>query len=169
MEVNVHTENELYHYGMPRRSGRYKFGSGKQPYQNENDPRARALRKKREKRDAKKENRKNNTLPDTQKKISELSDEELIKKINRANLERTYQQLFSETQSGNVKEHKIRKMVSNAVFKGSEQALTVVVKNAETELFGKFLDKTLKTSLTKNDKKDPEKEKEKKPKGESKK
>lgn len=26
--------NELYHYGMPRRSGRYPWGSGKRPYQN---------------------------------------------------------------------------------------------------------------------------------------
>ena len=25
--------NELYHYGMPRRSGRYKYGSGLRPYQ----------------------------------------------------------------------------------------------------------------------------------------
>ena len=25
--------NELMHYGMPRRSGRYPWGSGKDPYQ----------------------------------------------------------------------------------------------------------------------------------------
>lgn len=25
--------NELYHYGMPRRSGRYKWGSGERPFQ----------------------------------------------------------------------------------------------------------------------------------------
>ena len=24
--------SELYHYGQPRRSGRYKWGSGKDPY-----------------------------------------------------------------------------------------------------------------------------------------
>ena len=26
-------EDELIHYGMPRRSGRYPYGSGKDPYQ----------------------------------------------------------------------------------------------------------------------------------------
>ena len=29
--------NELYHYGMPRRSGRYPWGSGKEPYQHSGD------------------------------------------------------------------------------------------------------------------------------------
>lgn len=27
------TTNELYHYGMPKRSGRYPFGSGERPFQ----------------------------------------------------------------------------------------------------------------------------------------
>ena len=32
--------NELYHYGMPRRSGRYKWGSGKNPYKHEKNRKA---------------------------------------------------------------------------------------------------------------------------------
>lgn len=28
-------DNELYHYGIPRKSGRYKWGSGKNPYRHE--------------------------------------------------------------------------------------------------------------------------------------
>lgn len=31
------SENELMHYGMPRRSGRYPWGSGKEPYQHAQD------------------------------------------------------------------------------------------------------------------------------------
>ena len=31
------TDNELKHYGMPRRSGRYPWGSGKDPYQRTGD------------------------------------------------------------------------------------------------------------------------------------
>ena len=31
------TDNELMHYGMPRRSGRYPWGSGKDPYQRTGD------------------------------------------------------------------------------------------------------------------------------------
>lgn len=34
---NVFTEEELMHYGMPRRSGRYPWGSGKEPYQHSSD------------------------------------------------------------------------------------------------------------------------------------
>lgn len=30
---NFQQSNELYHYGMPRRSGRYPWGSGERPYQ----------------------------------------------------------------------------------------------------------------------------------------
>lgn len=30
---NFQSSNELYHYGMPRRSGRYPYGSGDRPYQ----------------------------------------------------------------------------------------------------------------------------------------
>ena len=29
-------DDELYHYGMPRRSGRYPWGSGENPYQHMN-------------------------------------------------------------------------------------------------------------------------------------
>ena len=29
--------NELYHYGVKRRSGRYPWGSGEQPYQHSTD------------------------------------------------------------------------------------------------------------------------------------
>lgn len=31
--VSIQTENELYHYGTPRHSGRYPWGSGDRPYQ----------------------------------------------------------------------------------------------------------------------------------------
>lgn len=34
---------ELYHYGIPRKSGRYPYGSGKEPYQD--DPKKRRLNK----------------------------------------------------------------------------------------------------------------------------
>ena len=30
--MNIYWNTELYHYGMPRRSGRYKWGSGENPY-----------------------------------------------------------------------------------------------------------------------------------------
>ena len=33
----IDEDNELMHYGMPRRSGRYPWGSGKEPYQHSGD------------------------------------------------------------------------------------------------------------------------------------
>ena len=43
----AHPKTELYHYGMPRRSGRYPWGSGEDPYQHSGDfiSRVRELRK----------------------------------------------------------------------------------------------------------------------------
>ena len=35
--TDIHDENELFHYGMPRRSGRYPYGSGDDPYQHNRD------------------------------------------------------------------------------------------------------------------------------------
>lgn len=35
--------DELYHYGVPRKSGRYPYGSGKEPYQD--NPKKRRLNK----------------------------------------------------------------------------------------------------------------------------
>ena len=33
LEPQFKDEDELYHYGTPRHSGRYPYGSGKRPYQ----------------------------------------------------------------------------------------------------------------------------------------
>lgn len=37
LNVENNSENELAHYGMPRRSGRYPWGSGEEPYQHSRD------------------------------------------------------------------------------------------------------------------------------------
>ena len=37
MEFEKPPIDELMHYGMPRRSGRYPYGSGKDPYQHSGD------------------------------------------------------------------------------------------------------------------------------------
>lgn len=37
--------DELYHYGVPRRSGRYKWGSGKNPYHHGSDGSRRSIKK----------------------------------------------------------------------------------------------------------------------------
>ena len=37
MKAILDGDNELMHYGMPRRSGRYPYGSGEEPYQHGRD------------------------------------------------------------------------------------------------------------------------------------
>lgn len=103
---------ELYHYGIPRKSGRYPYGSGKEPYQSNPAMAKKAATKKkpetfwekRRKAQAAKQREKtkvakakaeaktvkaNETKPASQK-AKEMSDEDLVRAINRLRLEQTY-------------------------------------------------------------------------------
>ena len=131
--------DELYHYGVPRKSGRYPYGSGKEPYQD--NPKKRRLNKdesapkatsnarvstqknsskkpesiwakhrrlQAEKRDAEireakrkaaaqaEEKRKKEEAAKTpSQKAKEMSDEELVRAINRLRLEQTYMSMLN--------------------------------------------------------------------------
>ena len=131
--------NELYHYGVPRKSGRYPYGSGKEPYQDnpkkrrlnkdESAPKAQPNSKKiaqkssskkpesiwakhrrlqAEKRDAEikeakrkaaiqaeEERKKKEAAKPASQKAKEMSDEELIRAINRLRLEQTYMSMMN--------------------------------------------------------------------------
>ena len=71
MEVAI-LQQELYHYGTPRHSGRYPWGSGKNPKQSEKKPKLRA---------------------------KNMSDEELNNRIRRLELEKKYNKLKGEDYS----------------------------------------------------------------------
>lgn len=101
---------ELYHYGIPRKSGRYPYGSGKEPYQN--DPKKRHLNKdesapkatsnrpesiwakrrkaQAEKKAAKDREAKKVAAERPHSKAKSMSDEELKRAIARMNLEQEY-------------------------------------------------------------------------------
>ena len=101
---------ELYHYGVPRKSGRYPYGSGKEPYQSnpqkrrlnkdESAPKATSKRPesiwtKRRKAQAEKKAIKDREVKKTavekpQSKAKSMSDEELKRAITRMNLEQEY-------------------------------------------------------------------------------
>ena len=114
---------ELYHYGVPRKSGRYPYGSGKEPYQDdlkkrrlnkdesapkaiskrpesiwEKHRKAQAEKKAVKDREAKKvaaekaaaEQKKAEAAKPASQKAKEMSDEELMRAINRLRLEQTY-------------------------------------------------------------------------------
>lgn len=138
--------DELYHYGVPRKSGRYPYGSGKEPYQD--NPKKRRLNKdesapkatsrrpesiwakhrrlQAEKRDAElreakrkaavraeEERKKEEAAKSPSQKAKEMSDEELIRAINRLRLEQTYMSMVnpSNQQSQQQQAQKIKTTV----------------------------------------------------------
>ena len=149
--------DELYHYGIPRKSGRYPYGSGKEPYQD--NPKKRRLNKdesalkakpgsktpiqkssskkpesiwakhrrfQAEKRDAEireakrkaavqaeEERKKKEAAKPASQKAKEMSDEELIRAINRLRLEQTYMSMVnpSNQQSQQQQSQKIKTTV----------------------------------------------------------
>lgn len=97
-------EDHLEHYGLPRRSGRYKWGSGKDPYQSVG--RKKSLKKvakngeryiksklgssKRAQKKALEKEQKKNKYRDEKAYVKSLSDEELRKINTRDQMESQY-------------------------------------------------------------------------------
>lgn len=91
-------DNYLEHYGIPRRSGRYPWGSGSRPFQGDS-PAAKSSGKTKTSGKSgktglfKKEKMKTRS---SEEDLSEFSSEELQKKINRIRLEKQYRDLTTK-------------------------------------------------------------------------
>lgn len=122
---------ELYHYGIPKKSGRYPYGSGENPYQGEpgkqkarktagsvgviGRAKLRHERKVREKEKIKKAEAKKKEVEklEAEKKAAEnkpaservktMTDEEIYTAINRLRLEQSYLQLLNSSQNESQK------------------------------------------------------------------
>ena len=150
--------DELYHYGIPRKSGRYPYGSGKEPYQDdpkerrlnkdESAPKARSAAKvasaqknfakkpesvwakhrrlQAEKRDAELREAKRKAAAQAEaakppsQKAKEMSDEELVRAINRLRLEQTYMSMInpSNQQSQQQQAQQQAQKIKTTVDKG---------------------------------------------------
>jgi hypothetical protein len=145
--------DEFYHYGVPRKSGRYPYGSGKEPYQD--NPKKRRLNKdesapkatsrrpesiwakhrrlQAEKRDAEireakrkaavraeEERKKEEAAKPPSQKAKEMSDEELVRAINRLRLEQTYMSMLnpSNQQSQQQQAQQQAQKIKDTVDKG---------------------------------------------------
>lgn len=145
--------DELYHYGIPRKSGRYPYGSGREPYQD--NPKKRRLNKdesapkaiskrpesiwakhrrlQAEKRDAElreakrkaavqaeEERKKAEAAKLPSQKAKEMSDEELVRAINRLRLEQTYMSMVnpSNQQSQQQQAQQQAQKIKTTVDKG---------------------------------------------------
>lgn len=116
-------ENELYHYGMPRRSGRYPWGSGGRPYQSQGgkkgffqkrkDKKAQAAKAREEakltpeERTQRREEEKQRALKegsaqDVLRFKGELTNQELQTAVTRLNLEASLKGLASKEIETNI-------------------------------------------------------------------
>lgn len=93
-------DNYLMHYGMPRRSGRYPWGSGKEPYQSTGSAKQRGTDSKSEK-DIRQENNQKDKA-ERKKRLTDsrfrrlLSKEDLNEKIKRLENEKRLRELTEE-------------------------------------------------------------------------
>lgn len=145
--------DELYHYGVPRKSGRYPYGSGKEPYQDnpkkrrlnkdESAPKAtsrrpesiwakhrrlQAEKRNAELREAKRKaaaqaeekRKKEEAAKPPSQKAKEMSDEELVRAINRLRLEQTYMSMVnpSNQQSQQQQAQQQAQKIKTTVDKG---------------------------------------------------
>ena len=90
--------NYLEHYGIPRRSGRYPWGSGSRPFQGDSPAAKSSGKTKTSGKNGKtglfkKEKTKTRS---SEEDLSEISSEELQKKINRIQLEKQYRDLTTK-------------------------------------------------------------------------
>ena len=91
-------DNYLEHYGIPRRSGRYPWGSGSRPFQGDN-PAVKSSGKTKTSGKSGKTGlfKKGKTKTrSSEEDLSEISSEELQKKISRIQLEKQYRDLTTK-------------------------------------------------------------------------
>lgn len=149
---------ELYHYGIPRKSGRYPYGSGKEPYQDdpkkrrlnkdESAPKARSAakvasaqknfakkpetiwskyRKAQAEKQAEKDQqakeeaaKKAETAKPASQKAKEMTDEELVRAINRLRLEQTYMSMINPPKQSGQQNQNQQQQVQKTVDKGKK-------------------------------------------------
>lgn len=149
---------ELYHYGIPRKSGRYPYGSGKEPYQDdpkkrrlnkdESAPKARSAAKvasaqknfaknpetiwsKHRKAQAEKQAEKDRQAKEeaakkaeaaksASQKAKEMTDEELMRAINRLRLEQTYMSMINPPKQLGQQNQNQQQQVQKTIDKGKK-------------------------------------------------
>ena len=91
-------DNYLEHYGIPRRSGRYPWGSGSRPFQGDSAVAKSSGKSKSSEKSGKTGlfKKGKTKTKSSEEDLSEISSEELQKKINRIQLEKQYRDLTTK-------------------------------------------------------------------------
>ena len=127
--VATRSTDQIEHFGIPRRSGRYKYGSGKEPYQS-TDGKPTKMSKKEQAIAANKA---------SQEKMKTMTNDELLAEVNRLRLEESYRQLTQVK----IPESTIKKFASEIVQKSVKEVSSKLLTAALTEA----ANKTLKTKM----------------------
>ena len=92
------SNNYLEHYGIPRRSGRYPWGSGSRPFQGDSSAGKSSGKTKTSGKSGKTGlfKKGKTKTKSSEEDLSEISSEELQKKINRIQLEKQYRDLTTK-------------------------------------------------------------------------
>lgn len=152
----------IYHYGMPRRSGRYPYGSGEDPYQRITRGRLSKSKKGRliKKAKAQQEEQKRKEAEEAKKPkaLSEMSNDEIRDMIARLQLEKQYKDALAALQPKEIpKEQKkkgnsfVKDVVYNAGKKAATDVLTETMKYAGATLINTMAGKRIvDTKVKKN-------------------
>lgn len=91
-------DNYLEHYGVPRRSGRYPWGSGSRPFQGDSSAGKSSGKTKTSGKSGKTGlfKKGKTKTKSSEEDISKISSEDLQKRINRIQLEKQYRELTSK-------------------------------------------------------------------------
>lgn len=146
----------LYHYGMPRRSGRYPFGSGEDPYQSISRGKLSNHKKKKliKKAKARQEEEKRRKIEEAKKPktLSEMSDDEVRSMISRLKLEKEYKDALAALQPKDIpKETKSKgsSFVQDVVRDAGKSAATTVLTATFTYAGASFVNKAFGTPIVK--------------------
>lgn len=138
----------IYHYGMPRRSGRYPYGSGEDPYQRITRGRLSKGKKGRliKKAKAQQEEQKRKEAEEAKKPkaLSEMSNDEIRDMISRLQLEKQYKDALAALQPKEIpKEHKNKgsSFVQEVVRDAGKKAAVSVLTATFTYAGGSFVNK----------------------------
>ena len=136
-------DNYLEHYGIPRRSGRYPWGSGSRPFQGDSAA-AKSSGKSKSSGESRKTGlfKKGKTKTESSEEdLSEISSEELQKKISRIQLENQYRELIAKPKTVSKGRQILYDILESSTKKVGNQLVTYAMGSVVNAAFDAVISK----------------------------
>ena len=136
-------DNYLEHYGIPRRSGRYPWGSGSRPFQGDSVAAKSGEKSKTSGKSGKTGLfKKGKTKTESSKEdLSKISSEELQKRISRIQLEQQYQSLMEKPKTVSKGRQVLYDILETSAKKVGTQLVTYAMGSAVNAAFDTVISK----------------------------